>query len=175
MASVSDIIQIAKVSQYLSTDELGKGTLYNKREINPYLPFLIYRVRKSVEWMYDLDPNYTNLQQVANYLSYLCRAYYLTAQGIIPGGGGSITPITPSIAPSPYMFYVSSTSFIPTGDSSKTITAFIGYNLLFVRGGIPQSTVNGGGNPYYSWDKSTGDFTCFGPADPDELFQLYAV
>jgi len=174
MAAISDIIQASKVSQYLSTDATAKGTLFNKREINPYLPYLIYRVSYSVRWMYAIDPDYDNLQQVANYLSYLCRAYYLTAQGIISGGGGSVTPITPSIAPAPYMFIVSGSSFIPTGDSTKTISAFVGYNLLFVRGGIPQSTVNAGGT-YYSWDSGTGEFVCYDAANEGELFQLYAV
>jgi len=174
MASVSDIIQTAKVSQYLCTGEQSKGTLFNKREINPYLPFLIYRVRKSVQWMYDTDPSYSNLQQVANYLQYLCKEYYLTAQGIISGGGGSVSPITPIVPPAPYQFTVSASSFIATGESTKVITAFIGYNLIFIRGGVPQSTVDEGGT-FYSWVSATGTFTCVGAANEGELFQLYAI
>lgn len=85
----------------------------------------------------------------------------------------SFSDTSVSTAPTPIEFIVSSTSFIPNGNSSVTITAFIGYNLFFIRDHIPQSTVNDGGT-YYSWNKDTGGFTCYDAAFTGQLFQLYA-
>ena len=96
MATIPETIAIAKVSQYLVTDDIGKGNLFYARALNPYLPFLIYRVRKSLEWAYSLDTTYSLLGAVANYLLYLCGGYALTAQAIISGAsGGIVTPGTP--------------------------------------------------------------------------------
>ena len=85
----------------------------------------------------------------------------------------SFSDTSVSTAPTPIEFLVSDTSFIPNGNSSVTITAFIGYNLFFIRAHTPQSTVNEGGD-YYSWDKDTGAFTCYDAAFTGQLFQLYA-
>ena len=103
----------------------------------------------------------------------LCAPYNVQA-AIISGStsGGSVSPINPGTAPTPYDFIVSGNSFIPAGDSTKTIYSFIGYNMLFIRNGIPQSQIDSGGS-FYSWSKQTGIFTCTGAAATDEVFQLY--
>lgn len=173
MPTPIDTINIAKVSQYLASYDVAKGGLFGA-SVTPMLPVILYTERKSLEWLYNIDPSNENLQNVANYVFGLCGSYGLTAQAIISGGGGSVTPGTPTITPSPYQFEVSSSSFIATGESTKTITSFIGFNLLFMRGGIVQSTVNLGGT-YYSYDKTLGTFECFGAAEEGELFQLFAV
>ena len=108
---------------------------------------------------------------VDNYLLWLCGTFGSQAQYVISGtGGGSIVPVTP--AANPIEFEVSPTSYIPDGDSTKVIASYIGYNLIFVRGGITQSTIDLGGS-YFSWVKASGLFTCYPPAATGELFQLY--
>lgn len=62
-------------------------------------------------------------------------------------------------------------SFMLDGESSKTLTDFIGYNLLFFRGGIVQSTVNTELS-YYTWNKATGAFTCSPAMSTDETIKL---
>lgn len=171
--TIPDIIDIAKVSQYLYTNDISNGSLFVKRGLNPIQPFLIYRVRKSVEWMYNTDPNYSNLPQVANYLLYLCGGYTAAALAAISGGGGT-AGTNPFIRPSPTEFIVSSTSKIPTDGSTLFIPAYVGYNIIFNRNSTPQSTIDDGGT-YYSWDKATGLFTCVGAAAAGELFQITPV
>lgn len=172
--TVSQIINIAKISQYLAKIDVAKGSLFGQR-IAPNTPQILYAERKAVEWMYNLDPTDSTLTLTANYLYSLCRGYNLKAASI-SGGGGSVSPVDPvSPTPSPYQFIVAASGeLINNGESSVTITAFIGYNLLFSRGGIPQSTVTTEPS-YYSWDKTSGLFTISPAAITGELFQIYAI
>lgn len=174
--SVPDIIAIAKVSQFLAENDNLKGSIFGKR-VAPNTGKILYCERKAVEWMYNLDSTDDTLTLTSNYLYSLCRGYNLKAKNIYnQGGGGTITPISPSSAPNPIQFEVASDTAIVTGATSGVITNFIGYNLLFVRGGIPQSTVNqGGGSSYYSWDRTTGTLTISPAAVVGELFQLYPI
>lgn len=174
MPNVADTIQIAKYSSLLASLDLEKGNTNNPALV-PNLPDILTIEGGILQWLNDIDPSNADLTKVANYVYSLCGSYGLTAQAIISGGGGgSVTPGQPSLPPPPYQFTVSASSFIATGESTKVITAFIGYNLIFIRGGVPQSTVDTGGT-YYSWQSSTGTFTCVGAADEGELFQLYAI
>jgi hypothetical protein len=174
--AISDIIAIARISQYLSADDVSKGSLFGNK-VTPLTPVILYCERKAVEYIYNLDAADTTLRLTANYLYSLCRGYNLKAQGILAaGGGGSISPINTSTAPDPIQFNVSATTAVVTGATTGTIGAFIGYNLLFVRGGIPQTTVNeGGGASYYSWDRALGLLTISPSAIVGELFQLYPI
>jgi hypothetical protein len=108
---------------------------------------------------------------VANYLLWLCGRFALEYQAGT-GNGGQVIPITPPIGPAQIEFEVSNSSFMVNGQSTVTIPLFIGYHLIFVRSGITQTTINTGGS-YYTWDSTTGVFTCFGPATTGELFQLF--
>lgn len=172
--TVAQIIDIAKISQYLAAQDVARGSLFGARKI-PITPQVLYMERKAVEWMYDLDPTDDTLTLTANYLYSLCRGYNLQASRISGGGGGSISPVTPATAPSPYQFIVAASgNLINTGESTVTITSFIGYNLLFARGGVAQSTINTESS-YYSWNKTTGQFTISPAAIVGELFQIYAI
>lgn len=171
--TVADILNIAKISQYLATLDVEKGSLFGKRVV-PETPQILYNERKAVEWLYDLDPADTSLIETSNYLYALCRGYNLQAQQI-SGTGGTISPVNPSQIPNPYDFEVTASSIVPAGASSATLTAFVGFNLLFVRNGIPQSTLNIGGNSYYSWNKNLGLLTISPAAILGESFQLYPV
>jgi len=115
-----------------------------------------------------------NLRRCANYLYWLCGGYALTAQGI--SGEGGVAPIVANFdLPEPYDFTVSNTSFIIAGQQSKSITNFITYNILFVRGGIVQSKNDpGDGSSYYTWNSTTGLFNVYPEAALGETFLIYA-
>lgn len=119
-----------------------------------------------------VDKNYLDVNSVSNYLNALCGKYALEANYLIRPGGILSNITTPAIVPTPIEFVVSNNSIIANGDNGAIIPSFIGFNLLFIRNGISQSTINNGGS-YFSWDKGTGTFICYPPAILDELFQLY--
>lgn len=166
----TQIVNIARVSQYLAGDDVAKGCLFGARKI-PTSDRLLYMERKAVQWMLNLDPTNETLRLTSNYLYSICRGYNLRARGVT-GSGGSVSPVTPGTMPNPIEFVVTGSSYIPTGDSTKTITTFIGWNLLFIRNNISQSTVDNGGT-YFSWNRATGAFEMFGAAAEDELLQFY--
>lgn len=96
MLSVPEIIVIAKVSAYLAATDLQKIGAYGSR-LDPRLPLIIYGERKAVEWAYNQDTDFEELQKSANYLYALCGKYGLLAQRIIDGaavGTGVSTTIT---------------------------------------------------------------------------------
>jgi len=171
--TVADILNIARISQYIATIDIEKGKFFGRR-IAPETPQILYNERKAVEWQYNLNPADTSLTETSNYLYSLCRGYNLQAQQIA-GTGGTISPVNPSQIPSPYDFEVTASSIVPAGATTATLSAFIGFNLLFVRNGIPQSTLNIGGNSYYSWNKNLGLLTISPAAIAGEQFALYPI
>jgi hypothetical protein len=173
MLTVAQILDIAKISQFLATIDVEKGSLFGKRVV-PETPQILYNERKAVEWLYNLNPADSSLVETSNYLYSLCRGYNLQAQQI-SGTGGVITPVNPTQIPNPYIFEVSATSIVPTGATSATLTAFIGFNVLFVRNGIPQSTLNLNGDSYFSWNKNLGLLTIHPAAIAGEVFQIYPI
>ena len=171
--TTTQIIQIAKISEYLAKINEAKGAMFGKRKA-PNTSMALYMERKAVEWMYNLDPINSSFPLTANYLYSLCRGYNLQASQI-SGSGGSVSPTNPSAAPAPLQFIVdASTSYMINGQSSATITQFIGFNVLFARGGIAQSTLSTEPS-YYSWNKTTGLFTVSPAAVTSELFQIYPI
>lgn len=168
--TIQQIINIAKISQYLVVCAIERGGLFGKG-IPQQLPLLLYQVRKNVERQFLLDPNEENLIKVSNYLYALCGQYALFADNI--NQGGQIAPIAPPVAVSPYQFIVDATSFIATGEQTKNIIPFMGYNIIFVRNGITQSTVVD--NSYYSWNKFIGSFYMNPAAQEGELLQIFAI
>lgn len=173
--TVTQIIDVAKISQYLCLVDIQKKGIFGGG-VDVLLPQKLYNIRKSVEYWYNLDPTEETLIATSNYLLALCGAYALEAAVISgAGGGGSVSPVTPPSTPTPYDFEVDgSSSFMVDGEASKTITSFIGRNIIFVRGGITQSEVNIGGS-YFDWNSATGLFQCFPAATMGELFQIYPL
>jgi hypothetical protein len=55
MYSILEKIKIAKVSQFLAENDIDKKGLYGGG-IDIMLPTKIYNIRKSVEWMYGINP-----------------------------------------------------------------------------------------------------------------------
>lgn len=171
--SVQTIINGAKEAQYV-TDIIRVGGRLMNSGMTDYLPRLIYCTRKSVEWLFDQDPNDDTLTSTSAYLLAITVRYWSpeTSLSNASGGGAGVAPVVsaPS-APLPYEFVVTGSSFIIAGQSAKTINAFIGYNIIFTRDNVPQTTVNNGGS-YYSWNPNTGLFQCFGEAISGELFSI---
>lgn len=176
--SIPDIIQWSKIAQplarYWETKRLGRGD----SGADPNLDIKIYQTRKDVEYAYAQDPTSNETYSEANYLLSLIGVYLFAAQDAT-GGGGSISPITPGTSPDPYDFEVGATTStnapIKATDTSVTLSRFQGYNILFVRNNITQSTVNQGGT-CYTWDKTTANFTLVnGAAQLTEIFQIYPV
>jgi len=116
----------------------------------------------------------TSVRGVDNYLIWLCGKFGLEAQYVIGSisGGGSVIPIYPTPIPNPIDFTVlMSGSFMVDGQSTVIIPSFVNYNIIFVRGGIVQPTVDLG-STYYNWSKATGTFTCYPAAVEGEIFQI---
>jgi len=172
--TVAQILDVAKISMYLSTLDVEKGSLFGQRVV-PDTPQILANEIFGIEYWYNLDPSDPSLIETSNYLYALCRGYNLQAQQI-SGTGGTISPVNPTQIPNPYDFIVSASSIVPSGATSAILTAFIGFNVLFVRNGIPQSMINvGGGNSYFSWNKNLGLFTIDPAAITGEVFQIYPV
>jgi hypothetical protein len=164
-------ITIAKISEYLVSVAIQKGN----RSLDVTLPEKLYNIRKTIEYQYGKNPSDSTLTLTSNYLYALC-AFSLQAQGILLNPGTTAGVIART-TPTPYQFTVdASTSFIINGQSTKTITSFIGFNLLFIRNYVPQGTVDpGGGQSFYGWDKVAGIFTCTPSAVTTEFFQLFPI
>lgn len=171
--TVAQKLAIADISQYLAVSAIKKGGLYGAG-VPLDLPQKIYNLKSSIQYRYDIDPSDDTLEDTSNYLYSICR-FVLQAQSIIQIAG-SVSGIITSTSPSPYQFIVdASTSFIIDGQSSKTITSFIGSNLIFVRGGITQNTTDDGSGSYYSWTRATGSFICYPAASTGEVFGLFPI
>lgn len=174
MLSVPQILQIAKISQYLAVADIAKGTIFSPVvKAAPFTPQIIYMERKALEYQYNNNPSDSNLIKIGNYVYALCGKYAVQAQNI-DGNGGIVANIDPlPQLPMPLDFTVSTTTIIPEGASTLTITGFIGCNIEFTRNNITQTTTDpGGGGSYYSWDRVTGDFICYPAASLGESFRL---
>ena len=66
MYSILEKIKIAKVSQFLAENDIDKRGLYGGG-VDILLPTKIYNIRKSVEWMYGINPP-TNEVRAKGYL-----------------------------------------------------------------------------------------------------------
>lgn len=173
MPTVSEIVSIYPIAQYLAAIDINRKGLYGGG-VNNELPEKIYNIGKSVKRIFDDDPTSATLQETANYLWTLCGKYGLQAL-VVAQSAGNVSPITPtSSLPLPIEFVVSASSLIATGGNSVTITAFIGYNLSFNRNNVPQSQINDGAS-YFTWNRNTGQFFCSGDAQLNELFSLTPI
>jgi len=170
--SVAQIIRIAKISQYLCSVEIMKQGLLGGG-IDLELPEKIKNVRDDVEYWYGLDSTDDTLRETSNYLYALCGRFAMAAQGVT-GGGGSISPTNPSTEmPEKIEFVVNTTdSPILAGGSSLSIPQYIGYtNIIFTRNYQAQTSITTEPQ-YYTWDSSTGLFTCVGAATEFEIFSI---
>lgn len=176
--TIQEAINRGSVSIYLAGNNNAKGALFGKRLAAPGSMTTIAMVTDALSWGYDGGAQTEeSLRQTANYLVWLCGSYGQQAQYILEGnGGGSVVPGGGgTVLPLPEDFEItSSSSPLSAGESSVTLTAYIGYNVIFTRSGITQSTVDNGGT-YYSWNRDTGLFQCFPAAALTEIFTITPV
>ena len=173
--TVAQKLNIASICEYIISNAIAKGGLYGSG-IDLQLPTKIYNIRTTIQYLYELDPSDDSLQSTTNYLYAMCGKFGLAAQAVLQIAGTIAGTSGGASTPNPYRFIVDAgTTFMIDGQSSKTITAFIGYNLIYVRGGIDQSTQNDGSGSYFSWVKATGSFTTYPALATSENIQLIAV
>lgn len=172
MPTTASIVSIYPVAQYLATIDINKRGLYGGG-VDLQLPEKIRNIGMSVERIYNDDPTDTTLTSTANYLYALMGKYGMQALRV-PELMGYVADIEPeNQLPVPYDFTVSSTTIIPDGGSTVTLSAFIGCNLEFTRNNITQTTTDpGGGASYYYWNSATGQFICYPAASLGESFRL---
>jgi len=175
LPTIAQTIDYADLAIGLCVNYNAKGVLFGKRLSAPASPVTQTIVNDALRWAYEggaVDAD--TLREMANYVVWLTSPFFLTAKNTISGGSGGGTVVPSSTTrPRPLDFQVSASSIIPTGGTGLTITAFIGWNLDFDRGGISQYTTNiGDGSSYYSWDRDTGTFGCYPAAAEGEQFRL---
>lgn len=173
---VDEIIELGDVSIYLSANYVAKRRLFGGSIIKPTPPVQIAWVTDALRWGYEGGAQTDqSLRQTANYAYWLYGKFQLEAQNIIDGaGGGSVAP-TPAgtTLPNPLDFEVSASTTVATGETSVTISQFIGYDVNFSRGGIMQNTTSlGDGSSYYAWNRVTGLFSVYPAAAEGELFRI---
>lgn len=178
MPTISETITLAKKAQYLADVAAAKFPTMVSEKVAKR----IYLTRASVEFAYDLDanPDFTaeeaiewdrQLQLNADYLYFLIGAFVFEAEAVSgQGAGAPVVTIPPD--PPPYDFEVSASSFIIAGQSAKTINAFVGRNIIFVRNGVAQNTTEIPGGSYFYWNPNSGQFACYPEASTGELFLI---
>jgi len=171
--TVAQIMDIWPIAQYLAANDI-QNRRNNSGAVDITLPQKIYSIGTSVQRTYDADSTDDTLPLTARFLYALCGKYGLQAS-VVMQTSGTVSPVTPNVPTVPYQFNVAASgNLINEGESSVIITSFIGFNLLFVRNGIPQTTLTTESS-YYSWNKDTGLFTITPGAILSELFQIYAI
>jgi hypothetical protein len=169
--AITDIIDWAKAAQPLAYYGEKKKLALQHGTIEENLHIKLRMERLSLEYAYAQDPTSDQTYQIGQWVLALCGVYLFEAQAAT-GGGGSISPVTPGGLPEPIEFVVSASSEIPTGSSTLSIPEYIGFNLIFVRNSITQSSLTSQPT-YFTWNRTTGQFTCSPVAFADELFQFY--
>lgn len=168
MPTTAQILQLAPIAQYLASNNVAKRQLFGGG-FDTNLPTKIFAVNYVIQEIYSFDPTYTGLDACAQYLWQLCGRWGLAAQQI--SGSGSTAGSSSGSTASRIDFIVSVSSYIPTGDASKTITQFIGFNVDFIRNGVSQSTISTESS-YISFNRSTGLLTITPALADGELISI---
>jgi hypothetical protein len=92
MPTPTIILRNAPISVVLASNEVAKGTLFGQR-LDPSLPEKIYAIYIPIKKIFDIDPNYSGMVAVCNYLWELMGRYGIAAMAYT-GGGGEIAPPT---------------------------------------------------------------------------------
>ena len=184
IATIQEAVDRGYISTYLAANDNSKGALFGPRKAAPGSPVSIQLISNALDWGNSGGAQTAqDLREMANYLVWLCGIYGQQAQAIIEGGGGgSVVPGGggSGTLPFPYDWLVSGSASpvapLSNGDSSVTLTTFIGFNVEFTRGGITQNTTDlGDGSSFYSWNRVTGLFSISPSAATGELFRIVPI
>lgn len=158
MPSISEIITIAKISQYLASNAIRSGGIFGGG-VDRLLPRKIYNVRKDVEWMYGIDPTNETLTETSNLLYAICAPFSLEAARIaaISTGGIIVNPSTGQpgnissislefelgVTASPKIVNGINVDLPNNGDNSFTLPLpnIIEGTLMLIISGTPQPTI----------------------------------
>jgi hypothetical protein len=176
---IPSVIEIGNISVPLSLNYQSIGALFGAT-LQQSNPLQIAMATYALNEQYNGNPADSTLRGVANYVIFLSKG--LQAQNIISGnGGGSVLPPPVYLAPNPISFVVADSGTpIVTGNGTLLLNGsagnpdFRGYNIIFNRNNLSQSTTNNGGT-YFMWNKNSGLFTVIGVASLGELFDIYPV
>jgi hypothetical protein len=159
--STADKIQIGDVSTYLALSKQLKSGLFGAR-LDPRLPQMLAMETDAIRWQYDYDNNDSTLLGTSNYLMELCGGEGLKALAIITGGGGgTISPITPSgyvYTALSFIVTATPTTGQPTnGENTFQFNQFIGgIQFVYILAGGVTETVSEG---QVSFDNVSGTMT----------------
>lgn len=81
--SISTILSIADISQYLANADNDKQTLFKGQTLDPLLGRTIYRIRRSLGLRFQAAPTDSTLRGTAEYLLSLCGPYAIQAKQIL--------------------------------------------------------------------------------------------
>lgn len=158
VAAIADIIEWAKISQYLGEFYNSRTRLLQGRDLDPNYPILMRMERRALEFINTFNPSNENIEAVANYVYSLIK--YLAQAKVIAGNGGSGTIVNPStgaastiqdislefelgVTSSPQVVNGVSVDLPSDGDSSMILPLenIMGGSLLLTIGGVPQPTI----------------------------------
>jgi len=181
----AQIIDIAKLSQMYAGNAIAKGSLFSP-ELSPKLARILYVERRSLQWMYNLSPTNTTLQNVANYVYRLCGRFGLRAIAVLGGGAGGGTIITP-VRPTQFGFsfeylipitaadFATATDYNDSRIAGKQLEVFwknipnyqtpTGWQLIYTPSGFTVFVNDGtGGNAFNAFTTNS-----------DAIFDIYIV
>jgi len=88
--TTKQIINIAKVSEYLAQNAVTTNEIFNTGSLDPSLPQKIYAENAALAWCYTNNPTEPTLTQVANWVYQLCGYYGVLARSIVTQSSGNI-------------------------------------------------------------------------------------
>lgn len=172
--TIAEKIDIGKTSAYLVAEELEGGKRHGDT-ISEKHRILLTLVADTIYTQYLANPTDTSLVKTTEYLLRLSKFKDKAYDDLSGGGGGSVTTTTPGLIVSPYYWTVAvGSSPMGTGDSTHTFTEFIGFNVLFTRGGVPQSQVVTEPTSF-GFNSTTGGFTCSPALVEGEILSIIPV
>ena len=81
--TIPQVIQFAKISQYLAGNDIASKTALRSGSINKNLPGLLYMEGYLLENMYTLNPSGSTIRKTGEYVLSLCGKYLSQAQNIL--------------------------------------------------------------------------------------------
>lgn len=187
IATISETIDRGKLSIGYAANDNAKGNLFGKRLNSNFVvsPVTIAMVTDALEWASDGGATTdAENREIANYLIWLIGKYGQQAQVTLgdTSGGGSLTPGGSTTLASPIDWEVGATAsgIAPLADGESSVTLdgtggmpdLRGYNIEFSRGAQVQVTTQSSIS-YYTWNRTTGVFTCTPAATLGENLRIY--
>lgn len=88
MPSALTVVEYGKISQYLSANDIAKGTIFRNGSLDPLLPEKLNMVWGSLEHLVDTDPTNDGITETKNFLFSLCGKWALEASTVVGNSGG---------------------------------------------------------------------------------------